>query len=102
MESAGGCPLCPQAPAPTDPQVKPPSAAAVLAAVLIAQPFLHAGPSLFDWARITTAIWALLYVLLSVDPTIRDKIAAARDLADLIQTAPSSPSSVIQEQRKTP
>jgi hypothetical protein len=59
-----------------------------LGAVLAAQPFLHASTNLFDWARIATGIWALLYVLLSIDPAIRDKIGAARDLADLIQSAP--------------
>ena len=62
-----------------------------IAAVLATQPFLHASPGLFGWARITTGIWALLYVLLSIDPAIRDKIGAARDLADLIHTAPAPP-----------
>lgn len=62
-----------------------------IAAVLATQPFLHASPGLFGWARITTGIWALLYVLLSIDPAIRDKIGAARDLADLIRTAPAPP-----------
>jgi hypothetical protein len=49
--------------------------------------------SVFSWARIATAIaiWALLYVLVSIDPSIRDKIGAARDLAGLVQTAPGSP-----------
>ncbi len=61
-------------------------AALPLAVVLTAQPFLHASPGLFNWARITTGIWALLYVLLSIDPTMRDKLAAARDLADLMHT----------------
>jgi hypothetical protein len=78
-------------------------AALPLAAVLGAQPFLHASPSLFDWARIATAIWALLYVLLSIDPAMREKIGAARDLADLIQTAPTPASrNVKQHHRKEP
>jgi hypothetical protein len=55
-----------------------------LAVVLTAQQFLHASSGLFNWARITTGIWALLYVLLSIDPTVRDKLATARDLADLM------------------
>lgn len=66
--------------------------AAVLpfAAVLAAQPFLHTSPGVFGWARVTTGIWALLYVLLSIDPTIRDKISTARDLAELLHTPPAS------------
>jgi hypothetical protein len=59
-----------------------------LAAVLAAEPFLHVSPGLLGWARITTSAWALLYVLLSIDPTIRDKIGAARDLADLVRPTP--------------
>jgi hypothetical protein len=72
-----------------------------LAAVLATQPFLHASPGLFGWARITTGIWALLYVLLSIDPAIRDKIGAARDLADLIHTAPAPSGRDDQRQRRT-
>jgi hypothetical protein len=64
-------------------------AALPLAAVLAAQPLVHASPAVFSWARIATAVWALLYVLLSIDPAMRDKIGAARDLADLMQTAPA-------------
>jgi hypothetical protein len=56
-------------------------AALPLAVVLLAQPFLHASPGLFSWARIATAIWALLYVLLSIDPSMSEKIGAARDLS---------------------
>ena len=67
-------------------------AALPLAAVLVAQPLLHASPAVFGWARITTALRALLYVLLSIDPAMRDKTGAARDLASLIQT-PSAPAS---------
>jgi hypothetical protein len=57
-----------------------------LAVVLTAQQFLHASPGLFDWARITTGIWALLYVLLSIDPAIRDKIETAQQVAGLLST----------------
>jgi hypothetical protein len=75
-------------------------AALPLAVVLAAQPFLHASPRLFDWARIATAVWALLYVLLSIDPAMRDKIGAARDLADLIQTMPAPASRNVQQQHR--
>jgi hypothetical protein len=57
-----------------------------LTVVLTAQQFLHASPGLFNWARITTGIWALLYVLLSIDPAIRDKIETAQQVAGLLST----------------
>jgi hypothetical protein len=72
-------------------------AALPLIAVLAVQPFVHASSPLFNWARIATAIWALLYVLLSIDPTMRDKIGAARDLASLTQTAPRPASRDLQQ-----
>jgi hypothetical protein len=72
-------------------------AALPLVAVLAAQPFLHASGPVFDWARIITTVWALLYVLLSIDPTLRDKVAAARDLADLVQRGPSPTQRSLQE-----
>jgi hypothetical protein len=62
-------------------------AALPLAAVLAGQPLVHASAPVFGWARIATAVWALLYVLLNIDPSMRDKIGAARDLASLAQTA---------------
>jgi hypothetical protein len=55
-----------------------------LAAVLITQQFVHV-PGVFSWAA---GIWALLYVLLSIDPAIRDKIEAAHEIAGLLRTAP--------------
>lgn len=76
-------------------------AALPLAVVLTVQPFLHASPGLFSWARITTGIWALLYVLLSIDPTMRDKLGAARDLADLIHTTAMPISQENQRQTRT-
>lgn len=66
-------------------------AAIPFAAVLAAQPFLHASPAVFDWARITTGIWALLYVLLSIDPALHEKISTARDMASLFHAPAGSP-----------
>lgn len=57
-----------------------------LAVVLTVQQFLHASPGLFDWACITTSIWALLCVLLGIDPAIRDKIETAQQVAGLLRT----------------
>jgi hypothetical protein len=64
-------------------------AALPLAIVLAVQPFLHASPGLFGWARIATGIWALLYVLLSLDPAIRDKIDTAQSMVGLLHNARS-------------
>ncbi len=54
-----------------------------LAAVLAAQLVVHANASIFGWARIVTAGWALLYVVLGLDPNIRDKIDTASQLVDV-------------------
>jgi len=72
-------------------------AALPLVAVLAAQPFVHASTPLFNWARIATAIWALLYVLLSIDPALRDKLGAARDLASLTKAVPGAANRDIQQ-----
>jgi hypothetical protein len=58
-----------------------------IAVVLTAQQFLHSNPGLFNAARITTGIWALLYLLLSIDPAIRDKIETAQQIAGLMHTS---------------
>jgi hypothetical protein len=62
-------------------------AALPLAAVLAAQPVLHTSPGLFGWARIATATWALLYVVLSLDPAIRDKIDTANQVLGTLRNA---------------
>jgi len=54
-----------------------------LAAILITQQFVHV-PGVFSWAA---GIWAVLYVVLSLDPTIRDKVETAHEIAGLIRTA---------------
>jgi hypothetical protein len=76
-------------------------AALPLVVVLTAQPFLHVSPGVFSWARITTGIWALLYVLLSIDPTMRDKLGAAQDLANLMHTTALPSSQDNQRQMRT-
>jgi hypothetical protein len=65
-------------------------AALPLAAVLAAQPFLHTSPGLFGWARIATAAWALLYLVLSLDPAIRDKIDTANQVVGILHNARSA------------
>jgi hypothetical protein len=71
-----------------------------VAVVLTAQQFLHVNQGLFDWARITTGIWALLYVLLTIDPAIRDKIDTAQQIAGFLHpTQPVSGGGDQQRQR---
>jgi hypothetical protein len=77
------------------------AAALPLAAVLAVQPFIHATAGVFTWARVLAGAWALLYVLLSIDPTMRDKIGTARDLAGLLQAVPGPTSTSLQSQYRT-
>jgi hypothetical protein len=60
-------------------------AALPLATILAVQPILHESPGVFAWARIATATWALLYVVLSLDPAIRDKLDTASQVAGLLR-----------------
>src|SRR5262249_37571904 len=62
-------------------------AALPLAAVLVGQAVLHFSTEAFRWASIATGAWALLYVIISLDPAIRDKIDTARSLAETIHEA---------------
>jgi hypothetical protein len=59
-------------------------AALPLGFVLVLQAVLH---EVFRWATIAAGGWALLYVVISLDPAIRDKIDTARSLADTIHEA---------------
>jgi hypothetical protein len=67
-------------------------AALPLAAVLAAQPVLHLSSPVFNWSRITAGIWALLYVAISLDPAIGDKIDTARTMAQTLHDSQSFPS----------
>jgi hypothetical protein len=55
-----------------------------LAAVLIIQQFVRV-PGVISWA---TVGWAVLYFVLSLDPTIRDKVEVAHEIAGLLRTEP--------------
>jgi hypothetical protein len=55
-----------------------------LAAVFIAQQFVRV-PGVISWA---TVGWAALYFVLSLDPTIRDKVEVAHEIAGLLRTDP--------------
>ena len=65
-------------------------AALPLAAVLASQPLLDTGSDTFRWTRIATGVWALLYLLLYLDPTIGDKIDTARRVIGTVNDAKST------------
>jgi hypothetical protein len=62
-------------------------AALPLGFVLVLQAVLHFNTGAFRWAIIGTAVWPLLYVVISLDPAIRDKIDTARSLAQTVNEA---------------
>jgi hypothetical protein len=61
-------------------------AALPLGAILAAQPIIHTSAGVFGWARITAASWAVLYLVLSLDPAIRDKIDTASQVVGLLRS----------------
>jgi hypothetical protein len=70
-------------------------AALPLAVVLAAQPLVHLSSPVFNWARIAAGIWALLYVVITLDPAIGDKIDTARSLVDAMRDSrPSGPTDI--------
>lgn len=60
-------------------------AALPLAAVLAAQPIVHLNAGVFGWARIAFATWALLYLVISLDPAIREKIDTTSQVVSLLR-----------------
>lgn len=60
-------------------------AALPLAVVLTTQPLVHLSSPVFNWARIAAGIWALLYVVITLDPAISDKIDTARSLVGTLR-----------------
>ena len=62
-------------------------AALPLGFVLVLQAVLHSNTGAFHWAIIATAVWPLLYIVISLDPAIRDKIDTARSLAQTLNEA---------------
>jgi tetratricopeptide (TPR) repeat protein len=62
-------------------------AALPIGAVLAGQAVLHFSSGVLRWSSIATGIWALLYVIISLDPAIRDKIDTARSLTSTLHDA---------------
>ncbi|SNS75716.1 hypothetical protein SAMN05421812_101671 [Asanoa hainanensis] len=54
-----------------------------LGVVLAAQPWLRFNETILNWARLLTIGWAVLYVLITVDPTFRDKLRTGFALINL-------------------
>jgi hypothetical protein len=59
-------------------------AALPIAFVLILQPFLKLDGGIYSWAKIASLVWAALYILLTIDPTAKDKLDAARGIAEIL------------------
>ncbi len=53
-----------------------------LLAVLAVQPLLQLDPDALRWGKLAGLIWAVLYLLLTLDDTLRDKIDTTRALLD--------------------
>ena len=65
-------------------------AALPLATVLATQPFLHTSTGAFHSAQVATGAWALIYVLVSLDPAIPDKAEATRRAISALKDTRSS------------
>jgi hypothetical protein len=58
-------------------------AATPLAALFLLEPLVSFPVSDYTWARVVAIGWAILYLLLTIDPTLNDKINTARNLINL-------------------
>lgn len=51
-----------------------------ITAIVLLQPIFKLNNSTLAWAKVASLGWALLYLLITVDPTLNDKITTARNL----------------------
>ncbi len=58
-----------------------------LAGVLAVQPLLHLDAPALRWAKVVGLAWAALYLLLTLDPTLREKLETARVLVGTAREA---------------
>ncbi|GAB3826771.1 hypothetical protein GCM10027610_008970 [Dactylosporangium cerinum] len=56
-----------------------------LAVVYLAQPWLSFSETVHDWAKVVGLGWALLYVLMTLDPTLQEKLRTALSMITLGQ-----------------
>jgi hypothetical protein len=65
-------------------------AALPLVLVLVTRPVLHLDASVSGWAEIVGIAWAALYLLATLDPTLRDKLDTARSAVGIFRDVRSS------------
>jgi len=63
-------------------------AAVPVATVVALQPVLDLAKEHYHWAKVGAAGWALVYLLISVDPTMREKFEVVSDLVSLARGEP--------------
>ena len=54
-----------------------------IVAIILLQPILKLTGADFGWAKLGGLGWAVLYLLITLDPTLNDKISTARNLAGM-------------------
>jgi tetratricopeptide (TPR) repeat protein len=62
-------------------------ASAPFALVYATQPLLQLNPDALGWARVAGLAWFVLYLLLAMDPTLREKIETMRSITSLVSSA---------------
>jgi tetratricopeptide (TPR) repeat protein len=62
-------------------------AVAPLVAVFAVQPLLHLDGGTLRWAKVIGLGWAVLYLLIAADPTLREKIETAQSVSNLLGTS---------------
>jgi len=60
-------------------------AAVPLVLVLATRPVVHLDAGVFAWAKVVSIAWAALYLLATMDPTLRDKLDTARSLLSTVR-----------------
>ena len=62
-----------------------------LTALLILQPMLELDTSILQWAKVVGIGWAVLYLLIAADPTLREKIETAQSISNLVSSSRKEP-----------
>lgn len=62
-----------------------------LAALLAVQPVLGLDTGILQWAKVVSIGWAVLYLLLAADPTLREKIETAQSVSNLVSSSRKEP-----------
>jgi hypothetical protein len=53
--------------------------------IIAAEPFLALSPAIDSWIKIAGLIWAIISILIAVDPAVRDKLETAQVLSQLFR-----------------